>query len=548
MVLLLLSVLLLLPVFIGWGSFAEKLTGPFIKGASGIALPGIMMISILWMVTAFFLPLSVFTEIPVIMVGLFFFFRNKGYRQLIQSSVKDYRIFLFALVSILFCASFYPYILDHFGYYVPTIKWLTEYGLVKGVSNLDLTLGQMSVWHIFQAGFSHLSDPFLRINAVLLVVYLLYITENGSFIQLLFIPVLLLFSQSPSPDLPVIIFSLVVTNEMLRRNTNIMLLFAFSTFIFAIKPTMIWVPLACFFYALLIIRKNYISLIPGAFIILLFLMKNIYTFGYPVFPVSIGNLDVSWRPNPEILATSSRYAIMKTYDMQYSYEGIERFSGWDYVKNWLFLKGIKSKINILFILSLLFFTGYVIRKKNRMFTIILISLLVKSFLVLLFSAQYRFFIDVFFVIAFMVLHNYCSRKTSITGFSLMSIVLAGLLLVPGILQTYLPSFRLGSFMGKFEADQWYEPSEYRYIRYKTYTIGNFRFNVSEKYPYSFETPLPAVSESYLFEEVKAGISPQMTDSGNIRKGFIWKKLDPAEQKQADAVLRAVKQAYRQTGK
>lgn len=540
MALLLLSGLLLLPVFTGWGALTEKLTGSFTKGIAGLAFTGIMTICTLWMATAFFLPLSVFVEIPVIVTGLFFFFRNNTCKRVMQFSVQEYRIFFFALCIILFCASFYPYILDHFGYYIPTIKWLTEYGLVKGVSNLDLTLGQMSVWHLFQAGFSHLSDPFLRINAVLLIVYLIYIIENRSWIQLLFIPVLLLFSQSPSPDLPVIIFSLFITNEMLQRNTHTLLLFAFSAFVFTIKPTMIWLPLACFLYTLLIIRKNFITLIPGAAIVMLFFIKNIYTFGYPVFPLSMGDLKVSWKPDPEILAISSRYAILKTYDMQYSYEEIQRFSGWDFIKNWLFLKGIKSKINILFILSLLFFTGYVIRKKEKMFTIILISLLIKSFLVLIFSAQYRFFIDVFFIIAFMVLRNYCSRKTSITAFSVMGIALAGILLAPGILQTYLPSFRLGSFMGKFEAGQWYKPSEYRYHRYNTYTVGNFRFNVSEEYPYSFDTPLPAVSESYLFEEVEAGIFPQIIDPADIRKGFVRKKLDPAEQKQADSVVRAVK--------
>lgn len=546
MALLLLSALLLFPVLTGWGALAEKLTAPFIPGTAGKAFTGIMAVSILWGLTAFFLPLSVFTEIPVIAVGLFFFFRNKTCIYFMQPSVREYRLFFFALGMILFCASFYPYVLDHFGYYIPTIKWLTGYGWVKGVSNLDLTLGQMSVWHLLQAGFSHLSDPFLRINAVLLIIYLIYIIENKSWIQLLFIPVLLLFSQSPSPDLPVIIFSLIVTREMLQRNTNSIMLFAFSAFVFTIKPTMIWVPAACFLYTLLIIRKNFRNLIPGAVIILLFFIKNIYTFGYPVFPVAIGDLGVSWRPDPEILAASSRYAILKTYDMQYSYEEIQRFSGWEFIKNWLFLKGIKSKINILFILSLLFFTGYVIRKKDRMFTIILISLLIKSFLVLVFSAQYRFFMDVFFVIAFMVLHNHCNRKASVTAFSVMGTALAGILLFPGILQTYLPSFRLGSFMGKFETIQWYRPSVYQYNRYRTYTIGNLRFNVSEKYPYSFDTPLPAVSESYLFDEVKAGIFPQMIDSRNIRKGFACKKLDPAEQKQAETVVRMVREAYRQT--
>jgi hypothetical protein len=44
------------------------------------------------------------------------------------------------------------------------------------------------------------------------------------------------------------------------------------------------------------------------------------------FPVSIIDLGVSWKPNPEVLKISSQYAIQKTYDMQYSYEEIQKFS------------------------------------------------------------------------------------------------------------------------------------------------------------------------------------------------------------------------------
>jgi len=36
----------------------------------------------------------------------------------------------------------------------------------------------MSVWHIFQAGFSHLADPFLRSNSLLLLIYLIYCLEK----------------------------------------------------------------------------------------------------------------------------------------------------------------------------------------------------------------------------------------------------------------------------------------------------------------------------------------------------------------------------------
>ena len=545
MILLLLSTILLVPVFMGAGKMMESFSGKIANGISGKILSGILGISVLWTVLSFFIPLTIYVELPTIAVGLAYFFRNRLYRAFSAFPKKEVLLIGIITGMILFCGSFYPYILDHFGYYVPTIKWLTEFGLVKGISNLDLTLGQMSVWHIFQAGFSNFSDPFLRINAILLVVYALYIVENKNWLQLCFVPVLFLFSQSPSPDLPVIVFSLIILHQILKRNGNTMILFAFSVFVFAIKPTMIWLPLLSFLYSILIIKSRLTNFIPGIFIALLFFIKNIWTFGYPVFPLALGDLNVSWKPNPEVLKISSRFAIQKTYDMQYSYEEIQRFSLFDYVKNWLFLEGIKSKIHLLFIFSILIFVIFSIIKKNRIISLICISVVVKSILVLLFSAQYRFFIDVFFVIFFVIFMDYFNRKKSIAVFSVLSLMFIGSITLPGILQMYLPSFRPGSFMGKFEVEQLYRPSTYHYNNYASYRLGNLKFNVSKKYPFNFDTELPAISESYISDDVKAGIFPQMRDPQNVKKGFIWKKLNPEERKSALHIINSINCSYQQ---
>ncbi|MFC3159276.1 LIC_10190 family membrane protein [Chryseobacterium arachidis] len=444
MVLLLLSTILLIPVLMGLGKALENFSGILIKGISGKILSGIVGISLLWTILAFFIPLNSYVEITTIILGFIYFFKGQLYREFYHFSKKEYSLIFVISLIVLFCGSFYPYILDHFGYYLPTIKWLTEFGVVKGISNLDLTLGQISLWHIFQAGFSNFSDPFLRINSILLIVYTLYIIEKKSWIQLCFIPVLLLFSQSPSPDLPVIVFSLIILNEIVRENKHTSLLFAFSVFVFAIKPTMIWLPILSFFYSILIIKSNLKNLIPGILIVLLFFIKNIYTFGYPIFPVSIGDFGVNWKPNPEVLQISSQFAIQKTYDMQYSYGEIQKFSSLDYIKNWLFLNGIKSKINILFVVSLISFIIFSFIKKNRITSLICISILIKSVIILLFSAQYRFFLDVFFVIFFVMMINYFNKKRSITVFSVLSTAFIGILLLPNVLQIYLPSFRLGN--------------------------------------------------------------------------------------------------------
>ncbi|WP_318846569.1 LIC_10190 family membrane protein [Chryseobacterium sp. JV558] len=518
----------------------ENISGILFQGISGKILSGILGISLVWTFISFFFPLNIYVEAASILSGLFFFFKNKLYQEFYQFSKKDFGLISVAALIIMLAGSYYPYILDHFGYYIPTLQWLTEYGLVKGISNVDLTLGQMSVWHIFQAGFSNFSDPFLRINAVLLIIYSIYIIERKDWIHLCFLPILLLFSQSPSPDLPVIIFSLIILNELIDGNKNINLLFAFSIFVFTIKPTMIWLPVLVFLSSVFIFKNNFKPLFLGILILVLFFIKNIWTFGFPVFPVAIGDLGVFWKPNPEVLKTSSQFAIMKTYDMQYTYEEIQKFSTADYIKNWLSLDGIKSKINILFVLSLAIFTAFTWIKKRKLITLICISLLIKSILTLAFSAQYRFFIDVFFVVFFVLFREYFNQKKSIIVFSVLSLFFISMLSFPALIQKYIPSFRVGSFMTGFEKEQLYRPSTYEYRQFNTFKIGNFKFNVSRNYPYSFDTPLPAVTPFYIFDDVKAGIFPQLSDKNDLKKGFIWKKMTPEEKKEAQRVINIIK--------
>lgn len=542
MILILLSSILIIPTLIGWGKIIENTLGSLFDGFSGKVLSGIVVISLLWTILSFFIALNIYVEISTILLGLLYFIKDKLYKEFHSFSKRD--VVSIGLISsiILLASSYYPYILDHFGYYVPTIKWLTEYGLVKGISNLDLTLGQMSIWHIFQAGFSNFSDPFLRINASILIAYSFYIIEKKSWIQLCFIPILLLFSQSPSPDLPVIVFSLIILKEILSGNQKTSLLIGFSVFVFAIKPTMIWLPILSFLYSIFIVKSNYKNLILGTLILLLFFIKNIWTFGYPIFPVSVGDIGANWKPNSEVLRISSQYAILKTYDMQYSYQKIQHFTSIDYIKNWLFLKGIKSKINILFILTLLIFIIFTIIKKNKIITLICISLLIKSILVLLFSAQYRFFIDVFFVIFFVMFINHFTKKKAVIVFASLSLFFIGFLSFPNLIQKYTPSFRLSKFMGKFEKEQLYKPSSYIYNNFTAHQVGNLQFNISKKYSFNFDTQLPAISSSYIFDDVKAKIFPQLIDKNNIKKGFIWKKMTPQETKEAQNIINTIENA------
>lgn len=531
--------ILLLPVLTGLGAVFKKLCRYSPPEISMTIFYGIFGITLLWTVIAFFFPLTIYVESVTILMGLGSFFYFKIYLKFWQFFSKNAKIFLPIFLIILFFGSGFPFILDHFGYYIPTIKWISEIGLVKGISNLDLLLGQMSFWHIFQAGFSHFADPFLRVNVLVLVVYLIYILEKKCWIHLLFLPVLFLFAQSPSPDLAVVVFSLMILNEVLLKDKNTGHLFALAIFIFAIKPTMIWIPLFVFCYSILIRKDHFKVLIFGIFVLFLFFFKNSWTFGFPVFPVQFPDFNFVWKPNADLLHTSSEFAIRKTFDMQFEYTEIQKFSAYHYFKNWIFLKGIKGKIHVVFIVSLLIFFLFSLFKKSRIIWMLFVSVLVKSILVLWFSAQYRFFFDVFFVIIFVLFYKGFPKKLALGIFAIFTVFSATFLSYPNLIKEFLPSFNLGKFMIGFTKDQWYKPATFELQKYKSHQIGNLKFNVVDGYVFSFDTPIPAISPQFIQEDLDAGIFPQLTGK-TLKEGFIWRKISEKEKLQLQNILEEYK--------
>ena len=528
---ILFSAILILPVLMGFGSLFERLMGKPSTAIAGKILLGTVGVTLLWTILCFFIPLNIILETITVCIGLasFFYFRNNEI--LVNFLVSNIKTFLPILLAITFIGSYYPFILDHFGYYVPTIKWLSEFGFVKGIVNLDYILAQMSFWHVLQAGFSNFSDPFLRLNTLVVIAYLIYIFENKYWFHLVTIPLLCLFSQSPSPDLPVIVFSLIILAEILNGNRNTSITFMISVFIFAIKPTMIWLPLFVALYSVFIIKSKYTFALAGVLVLILFFIKSIYTYGFPMYPVQVVDFNVPWKPYSEILNNSARVAIQKTYDMQYTLGQIKKFSWYEYITNWLFLEGIKGKINQIFLLSLVIFGFYTFFKKEKILYFLFLSLVTKSFLVLIFSAQYRFYLDVFFAIAVVLFYKDFKKKTAVASFFFFSILVVIFLTFPNIVRAHLPSFRLGNYMMGFQTSQLNKPSHFKLKQYRTFEIGNLKFNVAKGYPFSFDTPLPAVSPTFLIEYSKAGIFPQKEGGG-----FIWKKLNAAQQHKLDKIL------------
>lgn len=535
---ILFSIIIILPVLAGFGEIFRKFFGEIWLGFSAKLFSGIFLLAMIWQIFAFFIPLNIWVESVSLVIGFSAFFFFKTYKKFPQFNKNEILKIVISVLIIVFAGSYYPFILDHFGYYVPSINWVSEFGLTKGLANFSLIYSQMSVWHIFQAGFSHFSDVFLRINVIFLIAFFIYIFEKKAWSLLFISPIFLLFLQSPSPDLPAIALSLILLNEVIKGNQNFKNLFAFSVFVFTIKPTMIWLPIFVFLYFFK--KENFKFLWLGIFVGFIYIFKNIWLFGYPFFPIQIGDFGVSWLPNSEIMKQSSEVAILKTYDMKFTISQIQHFTTWDFIYNWFAINSYKKYIHFAFILSLIFFGIFAYKKKDKLITILFVSILLKSILVLLFSAQYRFFLDVFFVIFVIIFEGKIKEKLSLLSFSFGAFLILILMSFPKILQSQIHSFKLGHYMQGFTQTQFYKPAYFELNSYKTYQIGNLEFNVPN-YDLSFDTPQPALSPLTVKKYFETGIFPQKI-SENLKDGFVWKKLSPTEKNELELIVNSISQS------
>jgi len=155
------------------------------------------------------------------------------------------------------------------------------------------------------------------------------------------------------------------------------------------------------------------------------------------------------------------------------------------------------------------------------------------------SAQYRFFIDVFLVFGFIILYKSWYAFGKISSLSMITIVLV-FLAIPQVLQRQLPSFRIGNMMSGFYMKQVLLPSHFELNNYQHYKIGNLSFNISNNYPFNFDTPIPAISQASLLRYQKLGIFPQLIEENNLKSGFIWKSIRGKDRENLNKIILQLK--------
>ena len=528
-------ILCLLVVFTGWGIWAKMLTG--IKTDSFIltVLLGFSFFGIITCLFSFFIPLNLYVESVLLIFSLIPFFSRKLRIHLLQfpkELLKSVWFWIFCVIIIL-AGSYYPFRPDHFIYYMATLNWLNKYGLIIGVANIEWVLGQMSIFHIIQAGIDQTIDPFHRICIFLTVLFLIYIFERKAYLLLFIIPACFFFIQVPSPDVAIFLFSLIVVNELCfnHRADNYIILFIISVFIFTIKPIAFWLPLWVFIAGFFLNKnelKDYRIYLISALIIIVFLTKNVIASSTLFYPLPLTKLNTYWIPDLRILDLSNAKAAIYTFDKYFTIDEINSMTFFQKFYYWLSIKDLQTIVNCLIVIVIAAFGVFCFYKKNSLYKFLWIIIIIKAFVIFSFSGQFRFIIDGIFPLLFIMFYPVLTGKTKIfiasLTFSLLSFISIS---YPPLLKQSIPDFKLTEWMTGFTKKSLLIPECDDSKICANENFGNLNFNVSA-YRYNCNIPPPTLNRSGLILYHNIGIFPQMKDPDNIRKGYYMKILTPEE--------------------
>jgi hypothetical protein len=478
---------------------------------------GLLVLGISVQMLAFFSPINHACEIVAIGLGLL------GCLYLWRKNAlpKIDGLFWPMILFTAFLAAYAPFIYDHFGYYVPSILYLDHYPLLPGLGNVELNYAQMSPWHMLQTLFSHYLDPYLRLNQLVFLMFMMFIYEQKKYILALCLPIFVLFLHSPSPDLPAYALALMILSESLAQKTPKQAL-ALAILVASIKPSLFWLPMFLLMKQLGFDQKtSYKVYILPVLLVGIYLFKNLYLFGFPIFPMQVCDFNLPWKPHPEILKRSAEVAILKTYDAQYTVAQIKAFSTGQAIKNWLFLRGVKSYIHISFLLLWLLWMRWLWQQKSALYLCLGICVGLKTVVVLCFSAQYRFFIDAEMLMIYLMFQDQIKAQVAKLSSAFLLVITVLILSCPKFLQKQIPSFQVGHMMQGFSASQLLKPQSFAHGQYQSFTKGNFTYHQVKDYPFSFDTPMMAIAPAQLQLLAKIGIFPQW-EEGVFGKQIVWK--------------------------
>lgn len=475
-----------------------------------------------------------------------------GFKRAILQLDSSFKFLLSAITLLIIaqCASV-PYLIDNESYYIQTIKWINEYGLVKGVSNLHLFLAQCSGWHIAQSAFSF-SFVYGSFNDLsgfcLLLGNFFAITKLGDYINDRQLPKLIAgllpcanlllfqFISAPSPDIPVYIISFIVF-WLLLENYAAMSSSTFKTisllviFVVFIKTTAVGLCLI----PLLLLVQNFRRFLPqlsaiagvGFIALVLFAIKNIIISGYPFFPVTANNFLHFEHSLPQGMAELyyRETAVTAYFITQTQYEAMKPIA---IFIQWLTLPKLHGLFNMA-ITALILICPFAIywKANHRAYWIIYVTLCLQMLLLFLSSPQYRFFLHFVLFFSFFCAALLIRGKRVVVGLLTVSTIgTAFILFVPISLNVFTKN-KFTQVPSTFSVANIIFPhgNSKSETAFELIQNGNLDFYSPIQNEFFYSTgdgTLPCVNKDQLeFFEKHFGVVPQLR-SGNLKDGFVSK--------------------------
>jgi hypothetical protein len=447
-----------------------------------------------------------------------------------------------------------PYVIDNESYYIQTIKWLNEYGLVKGLGNLHFFLAQTSGWHFAQSAlnfsflfksFNDLSGYCLLLGNVFAIIRLNEYFGNSIkhylFIGLLPLANVLLFQfiSAPSPDMPVYVFSFMIFfyffESYRKQDTShfiiIVSLVLFSLYIKTTAAALALIPMILFIKHF----KSYFSrfavlTVLGIIVLALFLVKNIIVSGYPLFPIvslKYPGLDFSM---PKDIA-QAYYTFTKRCAYFVGAKDFESMTVYNLFMRWLTLPKLHGLFNKICIAFLIIVPFVIYKKFNRKEAWLLFGVMCVELLMLSVSSpQYRFYLNFILLFGFFTFAMFVYRKKLIITSLYLSLAITTFVVFIPLnlnlftnnkfileLSTFTPEYSIIPHSNTKSETEFEEMHE-----------GNLRYNSPIENSFLWgagDGALPCINKKQLnYFERKYGIVPQMR-SESLSDGFYSKEVE-----------------------
>lgn len=453
-------------------------------------------------------------------------------------------LLLIILISSCYKCSLKPFLIDNESYYIQTIKWINEYGFVKGLANLHVFLAQTSPFHVLQAGFnfSFLNDNFNDINGFVLVIASIffivkseeYYKMNNKFHWLNFVLIFnVLFFQfinQPSPDFVLIVLSQIIFYLFIEKNQYsdakkvAIILFLFMFFV---KITIVPIGLLIFIWVIKSKKQLILYFGSGFVIFLVLFFKNAIISGFPCYPFNFLSINVDWKLPQNIFDFLS----VTKNSGYFENKVILNPSFYQKILGWLQLSGMNRFFNLGMILLFgiaLFFKKI---RSDKNYLSLYIVLLIHFIILIFISPQFRFFLPEFVFFTVLIISNifnYLKFNFKIVQILLIIFITFSSIFIEFIDFKKLTSNTLLHSHNYFQIKNLLVPepnSKYDYLKFEKIKNGNLEYYSPTENFFFFGTAngeLPCVNKVQIeYLEKYYFVKPQMR-TNKLKDGFYCK--------------------------